>query len=104
MKVCNEKIGSNLVGHSILQVPDRPERQMSKLLLAGSKTRSGKTKLHSLEAASSDMLEGIIGCLVLEIARNPRVKTKLLASLPVLGPDSSMLDSKEVLRVAHADT
>lgn len=53
--------------------------QMSELLLAGSETTSGT-----------------LGCLFLSIARNPEVKKKLLASLPVLTPDDEILDSKTV--------
>lgn len=45
--------------------------QMSELLLAGSETTSGT-----------------IACLFLELARNPRARAKLLASLPVISHDN----------------
>lgn len=53
--------------------------QMSEVLLAGSETTSGT-----------------IACLWLELCRNPDVKRKLLESLPVLGPNDPIVDSKEV--------
>lgn len=67
--------------------PDTGERmknqeiidQMSELLLAGSETTSGT-----------------IGCLFLELARNPDVRAKLLKSLPVLTPSDPIIDSKRV--------
>ncbi|CAG8951083.1 hypothetical protein HYFRA_00006481 [Hymenoscyphus fraxineus] len=53
--------------------------QMSELLLAGSETTSGT-----------------IAFLFLELARNPDVRAKLLASLPVLSASDPILDSKTV--------
>ncbi|KAK2589787.1 hypothetical protein QQS21_012531 [Conoideocrella luteorostrata] len=53
--------------------------QMSELLLAGSETTSGT-----------------IACLFLELARNPNVKRKLLASLPVLDENDAILSSKTI--------
>ncbi|KAI4703455.1 hypothetical protein J4E81_002334 [Alternaria sp. BMP 2799] len=67
--------------------PDTGERmsnqdiidQMSELLLAGSETTSGT-----------------MACLFVELARTPAALEKLLASLPVLGPNDPTLDSKTV--------
>ncbi|KAJ3499446.1 hypothetical protein NLG97_g339 [Lecanicillium saksenae] len=53
--------------------------QMSELLLAGSETTSGT-----------------IACLFIELARNVDVKSKLLASLPILGENDTVLDSKTI--------
>ncbi|KAF7167575.1 hypothetical protein CNMCM5623_000881 [Aspergillus felis] len=53
--------------------------QMSELLLAGSETTSGT-----------------IACLFLELVRNPEVKEKLLATLPVLSPNDPIVDGKFV--------
>jgi cytochrome P450 len=50
--------------------------QMSEVLLAGSETTSGT-----------------IACLFLELVRNPDVKEKLLATLPVLRPQYPTIDS-----------
>lgn len=53
--------------------------QMSEILLAGSETTSGT-----------------IACLFLEIARNPDVKSKLLASLPVRRIQDPIINSQEI--------
>ncbi|GFF23017.1 probable cytochrome P450 110 [Aspergillus udagawae] len=53
--------------------------QMSELLLAGSETTSGT-----------------IACLFLELIRNPEVKERLLATLPVLSPNDPIIDGKFV--------
>jgi cytochrome P450 len=53
--------------------------QMSELLLAGSETTSGT-----------------ISCLFLELIRNPEVKERLLATLPVLSPNDPIIDGKFV--------
>jgi cytochrome P450 len=70
--------------------------QMSELLLAGSETTSGK--LFPLMHFISHHLtySGTMACLFVELARTPAALTKLLASLPVLGPSSPILDSKTV--------
>lgn len=44
----------------------------------------------------TDPFQGTIGCLFLEIARNPEVRRKLLDSLPVLSPNDGVIDSKQV--------
>lgn len=66
---------SNETKMSTRQIVD----QMSEILLAGSETTSGT-----------------IACLFLEIARNPEVKTKLLASLPVRSIHDPIIDSREI--------
>ncbi|KAK1979002.1 cytochrome P450 [Colletotrichum cereale] len=53
--------------------------QMAEILLAGSETTSGT-----------------IGCLFLELARNPDVRAKLLASLPSKGFNDEIVSSKAV--------
>ena len=53
--------------------------QMSEILLGGSETTSGT-----------------IGGFFLEMARNPEVKAKLLASLPIRRPGEPIIDSKEI--------
>ncbi|KAK1948679.1 cytochrome P450 [Colletotrichum sublineola] len=53
--------------------------QMAEILLAGSETTSGT-----------------IGCLFLELARNPDVRVKLLASLPAKGFNDEIVSSKTV--------
>lgn len=53
--------------------------QMSELLLAGSETTSGT-----------------VACLCLEIARNPEVRKKLLASLPPLHYSDPIISGKDV--------
>lgn len=53
--------------------------QMSEVLLAGTETTSGT-----------------IACFFLEVVRNPDVKAKLLASLPILKPDDPIITSKEI--------
>lgn len=71
--------------------------QMSELLLAGSETTSGTSSSHLLSLwMLSWCSKGTIGCLFLELARNPDVRKKLLDSLPVLGPHDAILDSKVV--------
>ena len=71
--------------------------QMAELLLAGSETTSGQSA--PLQPGTTQILTlyvGTVGCLFLEIARNPKVKQKLLASLPVLRPEDEIMDSKLV--------
>lgn len=70
--------------------------QMSELLLAGSETTSGRLTCLSIAELYTQHCLGTIGCLFLEIARNPKVKAKLLETLPVLGKDDMILDSKTV--------
>lgn len=53
--------------------------QMSEILLAGSETTSGTT-----------------ACLFLELARNPHVKAKLLANLPVRKAGDPIIGNKEI--------
>jgi cytochrome P450 len=53
--------------------------QMSEVLLAGSETTSGT-----------------IGCFFLEVLRDPRVKARLLETLPVLQPNDSIVTCKAV--------
>ncbi|KAN0096705.1 cytochrome P450 [Hyaloscypha variabilis] len=53
--------------------------QMSEVLLAGTETTSGT-----------------IACFFLEVARNPDVKAKLLASLPIRKLDDPIITSKEI--------
>ncbi|KAK1579121.1 cytochrome P450 [Colletotrichum navitas] len=53
--------------------------QMAEILLAGSETTSGT-----------------IGCLFLELARNPDVRAKLMASLPAKGFNDEIVSSKAV--------
>ncbi|KAK2025893.1 cytochrome P450 [Colletotrichum zoysiae] len=53
--------------------------QMAEILLAGSETTSGT-----------------IGCLFLELARNPDVRAKLLASLPAKSFNDEIVSSKDV--------
>ena len=53
--------------------------QMSEILLAGSETSSGT-----------------IACLFLELARNPDVKAKLLASLPIRGCEDPIIGNREI--------
>jgi cytochrome P450 len=53
--------------------------QMSELLLAGSETTSGT-----------------LGCLFLELARNPDVKDKLLATLPIRKQGDPIIDSQDI--------
>jgi cytochrome P450 len=53
--------------------------QMAEVLLAGSETTSGT-----------------IACLWLEVCRHPKVKKRLLESLPPLSPDAPIIGSKEI--------
>jgi cytochrome P450 len=53
--------------------------QMSEILLAGSETTAGT-----------------IACLFLELARNPKVKAKLLASLPIRRHGDPIIGNREI--------